>query len=138
TRSSTMAKRPSSSAPSRRPRFLDPATLQKLGPLDLIARHVVEGVRIGMHRSPMKGFSTEFAQHRQYVAGDELKHIDWRVYTRTSRYYVKLYEAETDFTAYVLLDASRSMQFKSGEVSKFDYARFLAASFAYLITDQRD
>lgn len=131
---------PSQRAPrgSRPPRFLDPAALQKLGPLDLIARHVVEGMRIGVHRSPLKGFSTEFAQHRQYVPGDELKHIDWRLYSRSGRYYVKLYEAETDFTGHILLDASRSMQYASDAVSKFDYARFVAASLAYLIVDQRD
>lgn len=120
------------------PRYLDPAILQKLGPLDLVARHVVEDVRVGAHKSPLRGFSTEFAQHRQYSPGDELKHVDWRVYGRTSRYYVKLYEAETNFTATLLLDASSSMQFKSGALSKLEYAKYLAASMAYMIVDQRD
>ena len=118
--------------------LLDPKVLQKLGPLDLVARQVVEGVRVGMHKSPLRGFSTEFAQHRQYSPGDELKHIDWRVYGRTSRYYVKLYEAETNFTAHLLLDASSSMHFASDGLSKLDYAKMLAASMAYMIVDQRD
>ncbi len=131
------ARSPSKSRPASR-RYLDPRVLQKLGPLDLVARRVVEGVRVGMHKSPLRGFSTEFAQHRQYAPGDELKHIDWRVYGRTSRYYVKLYEAETNFTAHLLLDASSSMRFASGSVSKLEYAKFLAASMAYLVIDQRD
>lgn len=119
-------------------RYLDPATLQKTGPLELIAREVVEGVRIGMHRSPLRGFSTEFAQHRQYVPGDPLRRMDWRVYARTGRYYQKLYEAETDFTANLLLDASSSMHYRSGAVSKLEYAKYLAASLAHLIVTQRD
>ena len=124
--------------PTSTRKYLDPETLQKIGPLELVAREVVEGVRVGMHRSPLRGFSTEFAQHRQYVPGDELKHIDWRVYGRTSRYYLKLYEAETNFTANLLLDASSSMHYGSGKVSKLEYAKFLAASLAYLIIQQRD
>jgi uncharacterized protein (DUF58 family) len=119
-------------------KYLDPAVLEKLGPLDLIAREVVEGVRVGMHKSPLRGFSTEFAQHRQYVPGDELKHVDWRVYARTSRYYVKLFEAETNFTANMLLDASRSMHYGSGSVSKLDYAKYMAASLAHMVVEQRD
>ena len=118
--------------------YLDPAVLQKLGSLDLVARQVVEGLRVGMHKSPLRGFSTEFAQHRQYVPGDELRHIDWRVYGRTSRYYLKLYEAETNFTANLLLDASRSMHYGSGPVNKLEYAKYMAASLAYLIVEQRD
>jgi uncharacterized protein (DUF58 family) len=134
-----MARLPSpSKSPPGKPRYLDPLVLQKLGPLDLVARQVVEGVRVGMHKSPLRGFSTEFAQHRQYSPGDELKHIDWRVYGRTSRYFVKLYEAETNFTAHLLLDASQSMRFASTSVSKLEYAKFLAASMAYMIVDQRD
>ncbi len=119
-------------------RYLDPETLQKISSLDLVARQVVEGVRVGMHRSPLRGFSTEFAQHRQYVPGDDLKHIDWRVYGRTGRYYLKQYEAETNFTANLLLDASSSMRFSSGSVSKLEYAKFMAAALAYLIVEQRD
>jgi uncharacterized protein (DUF58 family) len=122
----------------QRYKYLDPAVLQKIGSLPLIAREVVEGMRVGMHKSPLKGFSTEFAQHRQYVQGDPLRHVDWRVYGRTNRYYLKLYEAETNFTANLLVDASRSMHYKSGAVSKLEYAKYMAASLAYLIGDQRD
>ena len=122
----------------QRYRYPDPAVLQKIGPLELIAREVVEGLRVGMHKSPLRGFSTEFAQHRQYVPGDPVRHIDWRVYGRTGRYYLKLYEAETDFSANLLLDASRSMHYGSGAVSKLEYAKFMAASLAYLIVEQRD
>lgn len=118
--------------------YLDPAVLQKIGSLELIAREVVEGLRVGMHKSPLRGFSTEFAQHRQYVPGDPVRHIDWRVYGRTMRYYLKLYEAETNFEANLLLDASRSMHYGSGSLSKLEYAKYMAASLAYLIVDQRD
>ncbi len=119
-------------------RYLDPEVLQKIGSLELVARQVVEGMRVGHHKSPLKGFSTEFAQHRPYVHGDELRHIDWRVYGRSSRYYVKLFEAETNFTANLLLDASRSMHYKSGKVSKLEYAKYMAASLAHLIVGQHD
>jgi len=124
--------------PSGSSRHLDPQVLERLNRLDLIARRIVEGSRVGMHRSPLRGFSTEFAQHRQYVPGDELKHIDWRVYSRSRRYYVKLYEAETNFNAYVLLDSSTSMRYGSGELTKLEYAKYMAASLAYLVIDQRD
>jgi uncharacterized protein (DUF58 family) len=126
-------------APTTRPyRYLDPAILQQIGSLDLVARQVVEGIRVGIHRSPLRGFSTEFSQHRPYVPGDTLRHLDWRVYGRTQRYYVKLYEAETNFTAHLLLDASRSMHYGSGALTKLDYAKFMAASLAHLIVSQRD
>jgi uncharacterized protein (DUF58 family) len=129
----------STQAPSAPPRrYLDAETLQKIGSLELIAREVVEGVRIGVHKSPLKGFSTEFAYHRPYVAGDPLRHLDWRVFARTERYYLKQYEAETDFTAHLLLDASSSMHYRSGKVSKLEYAKYLAASLAHLIVSQRD
>ena len=118
--------------------YLDPEVLQKLGDLELIAREVVEGLRVGSHRSRLRGFSTEFAHHRQYASGDALRTIDWRVFGRTDRYYTKLYEAETNFDCYVLLDASSSMNYSSGQVSKLDYARFLAASLAYVVLRQRD
>ena len=118
--------------------YLDPEVLQKLGDLELIAREVVEGLRVGSHRSQLRGFSTEFAHHRQYAPGDALRTIDWRVFGRTDRYYTKLYEAETNFDCYVLLDASSSMNYSSGQVSKLDYARFLAASLAYVVLRQRD
>jgi uncharacterized protein (DUF58 family) len=119
-------------------RYLEPAILQKVQHLELLARQVVEGMRVGMHKSPLRGFSTEFSQHRQYVQGDSLRHIDWRVYGRNNRYYIKTYEAETNFTANLLLDASRSMVYTSGKVSKLEYAKYMAASMAYLIINQRD
>ncbi|MFC1806317.1 DUF58 domain-containing protein [Planctomycetota bacterium] len=118
--------------------YLDPEMLQKLGDLELIAREVVEGLRVGSHRSPLRGFSTEFAHHRQYAPGDAIRDIDWRVYGRTDRYYTKLYEAETNLDCYLLLDASASMTYASGKVSKLEYAKFLAASLAYLVLNQRD
>jgi uncharacterized protein (DUF58 family) len=118
--------------------YLQPKVLEKISPLELLARQVVEGVRVGMHKSPLRGFSTEFAQHRQYVHGDALRHIDWRVYGRSGRYYIKTYEAETNFNANLLLDASRSMLYKSGQISKLEYAKYMAASLAYLIVSQRD
>ncbi len=119
-------------------RYLDPQVLQTIGSLPVIARQVVEGLRVGMHRSPLRGFSTEFAHHRQYVQGDEIRHLDWRVYGRTERYYVKLYQAETNFDGHLLLDASSSMRYASGSVSKLEYAKFMAASLAYLIGEQHD
>jgi len=118
--------------------YFDPEVLQKLGDLELIAREVVEGLRVGSHRSPLRGFSTEFAHHRQYVPGDAIRTIDWRVFGRTERYYTKLYEAETNYDCHLLVDASASMTYASGKVSKLEYAKFLAASLAYLVLKQRD
>ena len=118
--------------------YLDPETLQKLGDLELVAREVVEGLRVGSHRSQLRGFSTEFAHHRQYAPGDAVKDIDWRVYGRSDRYYTKLYEAETNFDCHILIDSSASMTYGSGKVSKLEYAKFLAASLAYLVLKQRD
>ncbi|MGD0094515.1 MAG: DUF58 domain-containing protein [Planctomycetota bacterium] len=125
--------------PSTSPRrYLDPALIQKISALELAARRAVEGVRVGMHRSTLKGFSTEFAQHRPYMPGDNIKDVDWRVYGRSQRYYVKLWEAETNFTAHLLLDASSSMQYASGKLSKLDCAKYLAAALAFLIVKQND
>lgn len=118
--------------------YLDPETLQKLGDLELVAREVVEGLRVGSHRSPLRGFSTEFAHHRPYAPGDAIRDIDWRVFGRTERYYTKLYEAETNFDCHLLIDASSSMNYSSGKVSKLEYAKFLAASLAYIVLKQRD
>jgi len=118
--------------------YLEPELLQKLGDLELIAREVVEGLRVGSHRSQLRGFSTEFAHHRQYVPGDALRTIDWRVYGRSDRYYTKLYEAETNFDCHILIDSSASMTYGSGKVSKLEYVKFLAASLAYLVLKQRD
>ena len=118
--------------------YLEPEALQKLGDLELIAREIVEGLRVGSHRSQLRGFSTEFAHHRQYSPGDALRTIDWRVYGRTEKYYTKLYEAETNYDCYLLLDASASMNYSSGTVSKLEYAKFLAAGLAYIVLKQRD
>ncbi len=118
--------------------YLDPEVLQRLGGLELVAREIVEGLRVGTHRSPLRGFSTEFAHHRQYAPGDAIRTIDWRVFGRTDRYYTKLYEAETNFDCYILIDASSSMNYASGKVSKLEYAKYLAASLAYMVLRQRD
>ena len=118
--------------------YLDPQVLKKIGSLSLVARQAVEGLRVGVHKSPLRGFSTEFAHHRQYVAGDAVRHIDWRVYGRSERYYIKLYDAETNFDAYLLLDASSSMRYGSGALTKLEYAKFMAASLAWLVIEQRD
>ncbi|MEI6970111.1 MAG: DUF58 domain-containing protein [bacterium] len=119
-------------------RYLNPDVIQKIGSLHLAAREIVEGLRVGMHKSPMRGFSTEFVHHRVYSAGDDLRHLDWRVYGRTERYYIKLFEAETNFDANLLLDASSSMRYASGRVSKLDYAKYMAACLAYMIVRQHD
>lgn len=119
-------------------RYLDPDIIQRIGSLDLVANEIVEGLRVGMHKSPMRGFSTEFVHHRAYVPGDNLRHLDWRVYGRTRRYYVKLFQAETNFDANLLLDASSSMRYGSGKTTKLEYAKYMAASLAYLIVGQRD
>ena len=118
--------------------YLDPEVLQKIGSLELVAREVVEGSRVGAHRSPSRGLSSEFAYHRPYVIGDSPRHMDWRLYARTGRYYLKQYIAETDFTANILLDASSSMNYSSGAVSKLEYAKFMAVSLAHLVVTQRD
>lgn len=122
----------------RRLRYLDPEIIQKIGSLDLVAREIVEGLRVGIHKSPLHGFSTEFVHHRVYAPGDDLRHLDWRVYGRTERYYVKLFEAETNFEANMLLDASSSMRYASGKISKLDYAKTMLACLSYIIVRQRD
>src|SRR6185503_18835740 len=119
-------------------RFLDPQNLASISSLKLIAKAVVEGFLVGLHRSVFHGYSAEFADYRPYNPGDDVRYIDWRVYARTDRYYVKRFEEETDLNCYLLLDTSRSMAYKPGAVSKIDYARYLAASLAYLMTIQRD
>jgi uncharacterized protein (DUF58 family) len=119
-------------------RFLDPATLARLGSLELKARTVVEGFLSGLHRSPFKGFSVEFAEYRQYMPGDDLSSIDWKVYARSDRYYVKKFEEETNVDCYLMLDVSASMGYGSGGVTKLEYGSMLAASLAYLMNKQRD
>jgi uncharacterized protein (DUF58 family) len=119
-------------------RFLDPAVLARLGTLELKARTVVEGFLTGLHRSPYKGFSVEFAEYRQYMPGDDLSTIDWKVYARSDRYYVKKFEEETNLNCYLLLDISASMGYGARGVTKIAYASMLAASLAYLMNRQRD
>src|SRR5207244_13591950 len=116
----------------------DPTSLAKYGRLTLIARGLVEGFLTGAHKSPYKGFSVEFAEHRQYYPGDEIRHIDWRAYGKTDRYYIKEYEEETNLRAHLLVDASGSMAYQGRQLSKFAYAQQVAASLAYLMLHQRD
>lgn len=119
-------------------KYLDPLSLSRLGGLELVARLVVEGAVTGLHKSPYQGFSIEFAEHRQYMPGDEIRDIDWKVYAKSDRYYIKKYEEETNLRAYILLDASKSMDFKSNGLSKLEYGCYLSASLAYLMLKQRD
>jgi uncharacterized protein (DUF58 family) len=120
-------------------RFLDPAVLAGISSLDLLAKTVVDGFVAGLHRSPDFGFSQEFAEYRAYVPGDDLRHVDWNLFARTERCYLKRYRGETNSQLVVLLDASNSMQYTSGPLKKMDYARFIAASLFYLaIRNQRD
>ncbi len=119
-------------------RFLDPSILMGLANLDLVARTVVDGFIAGMHRSPDFGFSQEFAEYRAYTPGDDPRHIDWNVYARTGRAYLKRFRGETNTHITILVDASASMGYASGALSKLDYARFLAASLAYIANRQRD
>ena len=120
-------------------RFLDPAVLSRISGLDLIAKTVVDGFVAGLHRSPDFGFSQEFAEYRAYSPGDDLRHVDWNVFARTERAYLKRYRGETNSQLTVLLDASNSMNYTSHGVTKMDYARFIAASLFYLaIHNQRD
>ncbi len=120
-------------------RFLDPAVLARISNLDLIAKTVVDGFVAGLHRSPDFGFSQEFAEYRAYSPGDDLRHVDWNVFARTERAYLKRYRGETNSLLTILLDASSSMNYSSHSVNKIDYARFVAASLFYLaIQNQRD
>jgi uncharacterized protein (DUF58 family) len=119
-------------------RFLDPATLASITGLDLVAKTVVDGFVAGLHRSPDFGFSQEFAEYRAYAEGDDLRHVDWNVFARTDRCYLKRYRGETNSQLLILLDTSASMSFGSQEVHKLDYARFVAASLCYLANEQRD
>ena len=118
--------------------FLDPAVVARLGSLELKARTIVEGFPSGLHRSPFKGFSVEFAEYRQYMPGDDLSTIDWKVYARSDRPYVKKFEEETNLYCHVLLDVSGSMAYGSTGITKHQYAACLAASLGYLMTRQRD
>lgn len=119
-------------------RFLDPKVLARIGNLELIARTVVDGFISGLHHAPYLGLSTDFAEHRPYLPGDDIRRIDWRVWGRTDRLYVKEFEADTNANLVVLLDVSRSMDYGGGAVTKLDYAKYLAASLLHLSRRQRD
>jgi uncharacterized protein (DUF58 family) len=119
-------------------RFLDPAVLAEISGLDLVAKTVVDGFIAGLHRSPDFGFSQEFAEYRAYTPGDDLRHVDWNVFARTEKAYLKRYRGETNTAVMVLLDASASMGFGSGAVRKFEYSKFLASALVYLAHLQRD
>ena len=124
-------------------KYLDPKTLTKISRLDIIARLVVEGFVTGLHRSPYHGFSVEFAEHREYVPGDDIKHIDWKVYARSDRYYIKQYEEETNLTASILVDGSESMRFGGRSArdqvgSKLEYVQYLATALSHVIGRGQD
>ena len=119
-------------------RFVDPKVLARIGNLELVARSVVDGFINGLHRSPYFGASVDFAEHRGYVPGDDIRRVDWRLYARTDRYYIKEYEADSNSNYAVLLDMSKSMGFGSEGVTKLDYARMLAGCLTYLVHRQRD
>ena len=124
--------------PKSRSDYLDADTVARGEALGILARTVVEGYRVGEHRSPFKGFAIEFAQHREYTIGDDTRHLDWKVIGRTDRYYIKQYEQDTNFVAHLIVDASESMNYGSGKVTKLEYAKGLAACLAYLVLVQKD
>ena len=119
-------------------RFLDPAVLAEISRLDLRARQVVEGYVSGLHKSPRKGYSVEFAEHREYVPGDDIRYIDWKLWGRQDRFYIKQYEEETNLRCHLLLDISESMRFGTGPLGKFEYSATAAAAITYLLLKQRD
>lgn len=119
-------------------RYLDPAVIARIGSMELRARAIVEGFLIGLHRSPFHGFSVEFSEYRPYMPGDDTSLIDWKLYARSDRHYVKKFEEETNLECHLLLDVSGSMGYSSTEVSKHQYASYLAASIAYLMNRQHD
>lgn len=118
--------------------YLNPEVISKLKSVEMKARLVVEGFITGLHKSPYHGFSVEFAEHRQYMPGDSIRDIDWKVYAKSDRYYVKEFEEETNLKSYILLDTSASMNYTSGKTTKFTYAANLAAALAFLMLKQRD
>jgi uncharacterized protein (DUF58 family) len=120
-------------------KYLQPAVVAQLANMELRARLVVEGFITGLHKSPYHGFSVEFIEHRQYMPGDEIKRIDWKAYGKTDRFYIKQFEEETNLKSYLVVDASRSMDYASkGNIKKFEYASYVAAALSYLMIEQRD
>jgi uncharacterized protein (DUF58 family) len=120
------------------PDYLKPSVLSRAEALGIKARSIVEGLRVGDHKSPFRGFSVEFVQHREYTPGDDIRHIDWKSYGRSERYTIKQYEQETNFTAHLLLDGSRSMEYGDRDTNKLEYAKLLTATLAYVVVRQRD
>jgi len=119
-------------------RFLHPETIARISRLDLRARYVVEGFISGMHRSPFFGHSIEFVQHREYTAGDDIRHLDWKVWSKTDKYYIKQYEEETNLRSHIVVDVSNSMHYGRGALNKYDYACTIAACLAYMLLRQQD
>jgi uncharacterized protein (DUF58 family) len=120
-------------------KYLQPSVVAQLANMELRARLVVEGFITGLHKSPYHGFSVEFTEHRPYMPGDEIKHIDWKAYGKTDRYYIKEFEEETNLKSYLVLDASKSMDYSSpGQLKKIEYASYIAAALGYLMVEQRD
>ena len=119
-------------------KYLDPKVLAKIHRLEVKARLIVEGFITGLHKSPYHGYSIEFAEHREYVPGDDIRHIDWKVFGRTDRFHIKQYEEETNLKSYILLDASESMQYGHAETSKYLYGSYIAAALSYLLLRQQD
>ena len=119
-------------------KFLRPETVALLNTMSLRARLVVEGYIIGNHRSPYHGFSVEFAEHRSYNSGDEIRHIDWRLYGKPDRLYIKRYEEETNLRSHLILDTSNSMKYSSSGITKLQYGNYLAAALSYLMINQQD
>src|SRR5882672_11026878 len=120
------------------PTYLQPDVIARAQALGLKARTIVEGLRVGDHKSPYRGFSVEFVQHREYVPGDDIRHIDWKSYGRSERYTIKQYEQETNFVGHLLVDGSNSMRYGDGPANKMQYAKLLAASLDYTVIKQRD
>src|SRR6266446_8066793 len=119
-------------------KHIDPAQLARLGSLPIRARVIVEGALSGLHRAAMHGSSVEFAEHKEYSPGDELRHVDWKAYAKGDRYYVKQYEQESQLTVYLVLDASASMKFAGGGLQKLEYGGLILAALAYLVIQQQD
>ena len=119
-------------------RFLHPETIARISRLDLRARHVVEGFISGMHKSPFFGHSVEFVQHREYTHGDDIRHLDWKVWSKTDRYYIKQFEAETNLRSHLVIDVSESMHYGRGAMNKYTYGCTAAACLSYLLLRQQD
>ena len=119
-------------------KYLNPNIINTLDNLQLKAKFIVEGFMTGLHKSPLHGFSVEFSEHRSYTPGDETKNIDWKLWSKTDKYYIKRFEEETNLLCHIFLDSSQSMSFSSNNVTKFEYAQMLAAALSYLIIKQRD